>query len=344
MASITSLFKSSKKPQKLPLAAMIAAVVTDPAAEGYQPRNTMPLNPDTLKGFKNSGEWDPNRPALFVETAKGPVIIDGNNRTRYAHEAGYPEGWFVEVQLKEGVTFSDLALYREQANIHIESDAWTKAETWHDIHARRDLTAEEIAKNTQFSSATVAKHIKLYEIVRSFGKKAKAEETAEQKALRIKENAATQQKIIDGIRSGEISMLTVESLLTRDLSDEEFAKVAKRVLSAKQEKKSATKEKKVAANLDEYEELGVPKKFLPDLRARVLSRFKSEGDAVTQESQKRAMVAVIDSILGALPLENLLEGKFEIPTKAEEGAEDDKSDKEEESDEEEGSETQVAAK
>ena len=318
MSSITSLFKSSKKPSKMSLADLIKGVITNPAKEGYQSRNTMPLNADILKGFKNSAEWDPNRPAIVTVHNGDLIVLDGNNRTRYAHEAGYTEGWVVEVSLKDGVTFSDLALYREQANIHIESDAWTKAETWHDIHARLDLTAEEIAKNTPFSSSTVAKHIKLYETVKSFGKKAKAEETPEQKAERVKGNEEAQQKIIDGIRSGEIAMLTVESFLARDLTDEEFVKVAKRVLHAKKEQKAVTAERKVATNLDEYEELGVPKKFLPDFRARILSRFASEADASTQEAQKRVAVATIDAILGTLPLENFLAGKFEIPTVSEE--------------------------
>lgn len=328
MSSINSLFKSSKKPVKVALAEMIGAVITDPKVDGYQARNAMPLTADVLKGYKQTAEWDPNRPAIYTFHNGKPVIIDGNNRVRYFHELGVVDGYFVEVVLKDGVTFSDLALYREQANIRVESDAWTKAETWHDIHTRLDLTAEEIAKNTPFSSATVAKHVKLFETVKNFGKKPKAEETPEQKASRVKENEEVQQKVIDGIRTGEISMLTVESFLARDLTDEEFAKTAKRVLTAKKEAKVAAQTKKVAANLDEYEELGVPKKFLPDFRARILSRFSSEADASTQEAQKRVAVATVDVILGSLPLESFLAGKFEISTVAAEEKDADESDEE----------------
>ena len=304
-------FKSMKKPKQLPIADMFAAIAFNPEQAGFQERNLMPLDPLKLEGYKEAGEWDPSKPATYFLHEGKPVLLDGNTRTRYAKEAGFETGWFTEVEL-EGASLVDILKNRARSNIFTKNDPWTQAATFKG-EFDQDMTTAEIAKNHGVSETTVKKALRLYELVKQLGPKVKAEETDEQKQERLKKAEDAQRKVIDGLRTGAISALDIDRLFAKDMANEEFDKALKTALRPKVVKAAAASDKKKAEKLDEYEQLGVPARFFPDLRAMIIAK------STLNEQQVQMGCATIDVIMGLLPRAQFLEGNFVPPAKDNEG-------------------------
>lgn len=303
-------FKKMSKPKQIAIPEMFAAVAFNPEQPGFQERNLMPLDPLKLEAYKEAGEWDPSKPATYFMHEGKPVLLDGNTRTRYAKEAGFETGWFTEVEL-DGASLIDVMKNRARSNVHTRNDSWTQAATFK-AEFDQDMTTAEIAKNHGVSETTVKKGLRLYEIVKQLGPKVKAEETDEQKQERLKKAEDAQRKVIDGLRTGEIASLDIDRLFAKDMDNEAFEKALKTALRPKAVKAAATSDKKKAEKLDEYEQLGVPTRFLPDLRAMVI------GKSTLNETQVQAAIATIDVIMGLLPRGQFLEGNF-VPPKKENG-------------------------
>lgn len=305
-------YKSVGKLQKLPISTFKDAVVSDPQQVGFQPRNLMPLREEVVESYRHAGGWDPTKPLNYVELKNDKnetvkVIVDGNTRYRLAAAAGYEEVYAVKVELEGEGSVVELLRARAHSNVFTKSDPWTQAETLHSEFVQ-DITQEEIAKMHGISVTTVRKHLRLYELVKNLGPKPKAEETPEQLEQRLAKAKEAQEKVIAGIRSGEIAAVDLERIFAKEMDNDQFDKAVKAAVRAKKAKAETAAAEEKAATLEEYTRLGVPTRFLPDLKAQVSTRATGLTD-----DQIDACEALIDVIIGTLPREQFLKGDFTPP-------------------------------
>lgn len=315
---MANIYKNSGKVQELPVAEFKDAVVLDPKDPYFQPRSAMPNNPDFVGALKRAGGWDRDFPAKYLVRDSKPVIVDGNRRQLAAQElSGDPnwaKGFYQEVKLS-AETASGLNLARDRSNISSKSDPWTEAETYANRAdpGKGDLLPEEIAAQAGESVTRVRRLIKLHNAVIT-PPAPPAEESEKQRELRIKRHAERSYKIAQGIRSGDITWLSVEKILERDMDEEALDKATRKLLLAKKEAGASGIVNKQAETLADLTELGIPKKFFGAFRAEMASSSHSPG---LTETQRSATLAAMDVIMGILPRKQFLAGDFIVHKKAE---------------------------